>query len=246
MKEIDSQTKEKRNKEYNTKARNYPAYLSLAVPIVLGITMGIADQVDKNLWIKAISYVLSITAICTALLFLLKFTLRDISKVYPGMILFCDRLKPTTRLLYSDVTDFTEDHKKAIRKKIKTHHGIDLQAFKKKNYKNKTYVKRVDEAVKWLLDVTRFDDILFEYNCVYGFWRNLTAAIFVDAILVFVLAGINRWSYPLPCGDSFLGIGLFLVFASIVTTLITYFNGRTFARRVYDVFMNLNDDKNNY
>jgi len=40
MIQIDKETKEKRNAEYNMKARKYPAYLSLAIPIMLGVAMG--------------------------------------------------------------------------------------------------------------------------------------------------------------------------------------------------------------
>ncbi len=41
MIQIDKETKEKRNAEYNMKARKYPAYLSLAIPIMLGVAMGL-------------------------------------------------------------------------------------------------------------------------------------------------------------------------------------------------------------
>lgn len=246
MIKIDNETKAKRNEEYNKKARKYPAFLSLALPIVLGVAMGIKDMTISNVWVKGLTYLVSISTISTALFFLLKFTLRDISKFYPGKILFCDRLKPTTRLLYSADGTYSEQKKSGIRKKIKSKKNIDLQKFKIKTYGNKNYVKRVDEAVDWLLDVTRFDDILFEYNCLYGFWRNFTAALFVDALLVIGLAGVNKWIYPLPFGESLLWIGIVVLLLTIITTLVAYNNGRTFAKKVYDVFMNLDDDKGNY
>ena len=154
---------------------------------------------------------MSISPFSTALFFLLRFTLRDISKFYPGMIIFCDRLKPTSRMLYSNDSSYSEDQKTEIRKKIKLTRNIDLLKYKTKTYKNKKYVKRVDEAVAWLLDVTRFDDILFEQNCLYGFWRNLTAALLVDAILVFAMAAINKCYYALPFGEHFVRIGLLIL-----------------------------------
>lgn len=46
--------------------------------------------------------------------------------------------------------------------------GNRPSVYKNKTYKNNKYAKRVDETVNWLLDVTRFDDILFDYNCIYG------------------------------------------------------------------------------
>ncbi len=246
MKQIDKEIKEKRSKVYYSKARIKPAYIFLVVPIFVGLAMGIDEFLETKMWGKALVYVLSLGTISSALFFLLRLVLRDISLVYPGMILFCDRLKPTTAMLYAADDEFTEENKTAIRKKIKSKRGIDLQSLKHKTYKNKKYVKRVDEAVNWLLDVTRFDDILFDYNCIYGFYRNLTAAIFMDGIVFFTLAAINMWGMPLPLGRFFLWEGITCVVISFITTWFAYTNGRMYARRLYNVFLNLDDDKNNY
>lgn len=246
MKQIETQTSEKRNKKYNDWARKRPAYVFLAIPILLAVVMGINEMVETRAWIKAGSYLLSISAISTALFFLLKLTLRDIAKLYPEKILFSDRLKPTNRLLYSNDDNYSEERKTEIRQKIKAKKGIDLLKLKMKTYENKKYVKRVNEAVSWLLDVTRFDDILFEYNCFYGFWRNLTAAILMDSLFLFGLAAFNKWIYTLPLGVAFVWMAFILLLLSIVTTMITYKNGMVFARKVYDVFMNLGDDEEYY
>jgi len=244
MIQIDKETKEKRNAEYNLKARKYPAYLSLAIPIMLGVAMGVKDMVGAGMWIKVLTYLMSISAISAALLFLLRFSLRSIAKFFPERILFCDRLKPTTRILYSSDNTYTEEQKADIRKKILAKKKIDLQKYKPKTYKNKKYVKRIDEAVKWLLDVTRYDEILFEHNYMFGFWRNLTAALLVDAILIFVLAFINKWYYSLPLGEYLMGMGIFVLLLAMLVTWVAYCNGKTFAKRMYDVFMNMYDDDN--
>lgn len=244
MEQIDKETKEKRNAEYNLKARKYPAYLSLAIPIMLGIAMGVKDMVGVGMWIKVLTYLMSISAISAALLFLLRFSLRSIAKFYPERIIFCDQLKPTTRILYSNDNTYTEEQKTDIRKKILATKKIDLQKYKPKTYKNKKYVKRIDEAVGWLLDVTRFDEILFEHNYMFGFWRNLTAALLVDAILILLLAVINKWYYSLPLGEYFVGIGILVLLLAMLVTWVAYCNGKTFAKRMYDVFMNMDDDDN--
>lgn len=246
MRQIDKDVKEKRSKVYYSKARIMPTYLFLIVPIFVGLAMGFDKFLETNRWGNALVYVLSFGAICSALFFLLRLVLRDISLVYPNKILFCDRLKPTTAMLYATDNEFTEENKTTIRKKIKSKRGIDLQSFKHKTCKNKKYVKRVDEAVNWLLDVTRFDDILFDYNCIYGFYRNLTAAIFMDGIVLFALAAINRWYMSLPLGRFFLWGGIACVVVSFITAWFAYTNGRRYARRLYNVFLNLDDDKNNY
>lgn len=53
MRQIDNDIKEKRNKKYNDWARAYPAYIFLAIPVVLGISMGINDYIETKLWGKA-------------------------------------------------------------------------------------------------------------------------------------------------------------------------------------------------
>ena len=243
MIQIDKETKEKRNAEYNKKARKYPAYLSLVIPVILGVAMGAKGIMGASVWIKGLVYLLSISAISAALLFLLRFSLRSIAKFYPGRILFSYRLKPTTRILFSNDKTYTEEQKTDIRKKIFAQKKIDLHKYRPKTYKNKKYVKRVDEAVAWLLDVTRFDEILFEHNYMFGFWRNLTAGLLVDAILVFVLAAINKWYYTLPLGEYLTVIGLLVLLLTVLVTWVAYCSGKTFAKRMYDVFMNMDDNE---
>ena len=246
MRQIDADTKAKRSKQYNDWARKRPAYIFLAISISIAVAMGVNNYVTSKEWIKAILYLASISAISTALFFFVRLALRDISKFYPEKIIFCDRLKPTNRLLYSTDSTYTEEKKKEIRGKIKAKKDIDLEKFKTKTYKNKKYVKRVDEAVAWLLDVTRFDDILFEYNCFYGFWRNLTAALFVDSIVVSCMSAVNKWLYPLPLGESLVWMAIVILLLSFLTTIATYHNGRIYADKVYSVFLNLDDAKENY
>ena len=246
MRQIDAETKAKRNKQYNDWARKRPAYIFLAISISIAVAMGISNYVTSKEWGKALFYLGSISAISTALFFLVRLALRDISRIYPEKIIFCNRLKPTNRLLYSTDVTYTDERKKEILRKIKSKKNIDLEKFKTKTYKNKNYVKRVDEAVAWLCDVTRFDDILFEYNCFYGFWRNLTAAFLVDSLFVLCLAVVNKWLYPLPFGDALVWMALVIILLSVLTAIAAYKNGRIYADKVYSVFLNLDEDKDNY
>lgn len=246
MKQLDKDTQVERSKVYYDKTRKRPTYIFLAVLIAIGLAMGLYDVIVTKVWWKGIVYTVSLTAISSALFFLLRLVIRDIALYYPEKILFCDRLKPTTALLFSSDTTFSEEQKAAIRKKIKSRKGIDLQTFKNKTHKNKKYVKRVDETVSWLLDVTRFDGILFDYNCIYGFYRNLTAAFLMDGIVLFGLFAINKWLVDLPLENSFFWGGIACVILSVITTLLAYSNGRRYAKRMYNVFLNLEDEKSNY
>ena len=81
---------------------------------------------------------------------------------------------------------------------------------------------------------------------MYGFWRNLTGALLIDALFVWGLTAVNKWLYTLPFGNALEWLGGIMILLIILTTIITYNNGRIFAKKVYDVFMNLDEDKNNY
>lgn len=246
MKQIDKETQEKRNKKYNTWARSHPCNIFLVITILLGSIIGLNDYIATKLSEEVLIYLALLSSINITFFFLIKFTIRDFSKFYPEKILFCDCLKPTTKLLYSNDSTYSEEQKNEIRKKIKSIKNIDLQKFKVKTFRNKKYVKRINEAVSWLLDVCRFDNILFEYNCIYGFWRNLTGALFLYASFIFVLIVVNKWFYSLPFGKDLLWIGIIMTVFTILSTILAYRNALLFAKRLYDVFMNLNKDENNY
>lgn len=246
MIQIDKEIKIKRGKIYRKKARIMPTLIFLAIPIFVGAAMRIEELLKTWKWGEALFYAFSLGGIGSAFFLFLRLVIRDLSFIYPGKVLFCNRLKPTKAMLYADDNEFSEDNKIAIRKKIKCKRGIDLQSIKNKTYKNKKYAKRVDEAVNWLLDVTRFDDILFDYNCIYGFYRNLTTAMLLDGIFLFALAVINIWGIPLPLGCFFLWGGIICVVISLITTWLAYINGRRYAKRLYNVFLSLNEDINNY
>lgn len=246
MIKIDSQTKIQRNKQYNDWSRKKPAYISLAIIIAIVLFCGLPDiEIIKGIS-KVWSYLISLAVVSSSLFFFYRFLLTDISRLYPGMLLFSKWLKPTTRLLYSTYGFYTEEQKKNIRKKIKDKGHIDLETFKNKTSRNRNYVKRVDEAVLWLLDVTRFDNILFEYNCLYGFYRNLTAGVLVDALLLSFMAIVNNKWYTLPHGSFYYGMGIALLIVTTVLTALSYMRGMIFAKKMYSVFLNLDDNKDNY
>ena len=69
MRQVDKETKEKRNKVYYSKARIKPAYIFLVVPIFVGLAMGIDEFLETKMWGKALVYVLSLGTISSALFF---------------------------------------------------------------------------------------------------------------------------------------------------------------------------------
>ena len=41
-----------------------------------------------------------------------------------------------------------------------------------------------------------------------------------------------------------MGMGIFVLLLAMLVTWVAYCNGKTFAKRMYDVFMNMYDDDN--
>lgn len=46
--------------------------------------------------------------------------------------------------------------------------------------KNKKYCQEVNEVVYRIKENTRHSHILFEFNCIYGFYRNLLGGLLLD------------------------------------------------------------------
>ena len=58
------------------------------------------------------------------------------------------------------------------------------------NIDEKEKLKRVEDIVSDIKNKTREDNIVFEYNCFYGFYRNLLGGIIISSLLVYFCSHI--------------------------------------------------------
>lgn len=238
MAEIDFK---ERDKKYNLWARKYPAYICLSFLVVvflfyIGNTRNEALDNVKYIF----NTLLSLGTIAPALFFFYTFLIRDIAKMFPEDFLYWEFYKPTTGMLFEQNRSFSENNKKKIKEKINSNYGINLDEIPSgANKKNKKYCQEVNEVVYRIRENTRHSHILFEFNCIYGFYRNLSGGLLLDLIIIIVLLGVNRL-FGLNM-SVFLGfMGLLLIFLIIICLCFTWKNGIRYAKRLYIVYLDTN------
>lgn len=229
-----------RDKKYNDWARYRPAYISLVIPCLFGLTYFNLYGEELSDLKYIIMTLLGMTSITSAVFFLYVFLIRDVSKIFPGKLLFSRTLKPSTKMLLSGDKTFSEVTKNSIREKINTLYMIDLNSVADKSGNDKNYTKLIDEAVGRMRSDTRFDNILFEYNCIYGFYRNLSAGILLNIIML-VVAFMFSFFMTIPYASTFLPLLIALLILDVIITYFAYSSGETYAKQMYNVFRGLGD-----
>ncbi|WP_425885945.1 hypothetical protein ACPYIV_05070 [Parabacteroides sp. ASD2025] len=231
-----------RDKRYNFWARRQPAYISLVVPFIFILIYYNENQERLSDVKYVVSLLLSLTGVVTSLFFFLSVFIRDMAKFILEKLLWYILGTPTTNLLYDDCFLFTVSRKKDIRKKIKDSLSIDLESISDKSKKNEEYKRRVNEAVERIREVTRPNAILFEYECIYGFYRNMAAAFLLDDLFIVLPIYMYCICYPntLPYDNgNLIFIGGVLIVLMILCIVLAYINGVQYAKKLYVSFLSL-------
>lgn len=238
---------EKKDKKYNLWARNYPAFVSLVFPL-LGVIYvffgGVKDikgldEAYSNIEIF-LKVILVFGSIIPALFFFYIFTIREVAmSIIPRLMNKLFEVNTTKLLLGKDKT-FSADRKKKIKEKIKEKYDISIpeveKVYKRLLKRDNDYRQVVNEAVTLIREDVRHDPILFECNCIYGFYRNLAGGMLLNIIMLVVLyffsdRGTNieffKWGFYIML--SVLGISLLFVRTS----------GKRYATRLYVVFLTI-------
>ena len=165
-----------------------------------------------------------------ALFFMYMFVIRDISKWLEDGIykLFG---KPTTNLLTEENTTFSKEKQQKIRQKISNEFCGEFNDGDNYNKTNNDYCKHVDEAVQNIREMTRDSSILFEFNCIYGFYRNLSGGLLLNLLFMIIalLLPIER--------DLITGLILIDLSILILSLILTVSNGYRYAKRLYIVYL---------
>ena len=243
MAEIDQ---EKRDKKYNQWARYYPAIVNLVFPLVV-IVFAFFDKVhvEGNL-VKTVSRIELITkivmvfgSIVPALFFFYVFFIREISMHVVERFMDWILGKKAINLLKEKNKTFSVDRKKKIKAKIKKDFKIEIPA-QGKNWRlfpiKDDFRRIVDEAFDRIREYTRPNAILFEYNCVYGFFRNLSGGLLFNFIIL-VFLRVFKVSFA-PNVTSIIDIYWYIIPLLLIVSLIfTRTSGYTYSKRLYIVFL---------
>lgn len=226
-----------KDKKYNLWARKMPAVICLIFPFTIFLVIAFSqDEIKEEdiVWYvtKAIAWG---SAIFTALMFLLKSVIRDFSAMLVDNLFFnCSIRHCMYRILmkkgcgisgasYDKIVAYQKDKRKIDIEEV----GID----------KREKLKRVKDVVSDIKNETREDNIVFEYNCFYGFYRNLLGGTIISALLVYfssrifenLLAAthinITEYLYPI----------LLVIF--VVCAVFMYYNDSKYAKKMFAAYL---------
>lgn len=224
---------ESRDVKYNAWARNQPTFFCLILPIALIFFLLAKDffkEENGQIIIYIVNGLTALGFVVPALFFTLRAFIREFSK----LIELCvwGVYKPTT-YLFTKSKILSAAQKRDIIERVKTEFKIEINL---SDIKSKEERKQLDYAVSQIrnTDRCRADNILFEELCIYGFFRNLAAAIVLNILLIVSLLIFN----PFVEYQHFLWILLYCYSTFLVIDNIAIFrSGKRYATKLYDTYL---------
>jgi hypothetical protein len=143
---------------------------------------------------------------------------------------------PTTELLLWKNSEFTDNYKKRIRDKIKEQFDVKLLT-KDSEIKNEQEARKlIAEIIPQLRNITRENDILFDYNCFFGSIRNALGGSVIAMIILLVMFFLNLYCPFIPTSLIIIPFCLYAIYFFCAKPLLNHF-GYEYAKKLYDVFM---------
>lgn len=181
--------------KYFIRARFFPTILTAAPLLVLVNTLLSTYYYESFERTFDVLPILASLGLSTAFVFLSVQINRIISKEVFQKIYFKEESKmPTTnQLLWAD-TFFDKTIKTKIRNKIQTQYGIILLDEQQEQADESKSRSQIVTAVSQIRNSLRGNDLLFQHNIEYGFFRNLLGGSLlatICSILIIILASIR-------------------------------------------------------
>lgn len=234
MSEINQET---RDRKYNEWARRNPAIVSIVFPLLAAIYFYQKYTVELTDLRYIVGVILSFGSIIPALLFFFQSAIREISTHLVEAPLFLIFGRPAVKLLSQKNHTLSSQRKERIlAKAIKDGISIDYSdadSCKEKSQKQKT----AREAFERIREKCRENPIVFEFNCTYGFFRNLSGGLMVDLLICGCLA-ISNCKHNLGIEDLLFGSAVVLVLLLVFSLICTYTSQVRYVKRVYVVYDN--------
>lgn len=233
----------KKNKIYERRAHLYPVITSMLVPLFLLIILSSKYLSEFNnlkyIWNIAIT-IIPASLITASIGFGIKNVARSTSKMIFQFPLFKEdetKMPTTDFLLWSDKM-ISKQRKTQIRLKIKQDLGISLFDEEKERKNPVEARKLIVDAVKQIREKTRDNDILFNYNCNYGFVRNFLGANLWALIITLGIIALNCYK---PHLSNFVLIGSIsvIIIESVIAFAFLKQNGREYGRQLFTAYMEL-------
>lgn len=226
---------ELRDKKYNDWARRNPAIVSIVFPLLAAVYFFQEYTAELNNVRYVVGIVLSFGTITPALLFFYQSSIREISVLIVEKPMFIILGRPAANLMMKRCCILSEQRKERILKKAKEE---DIDAIYTDGDTPKGYFARrkaACEAFEKIREICRENPIVFEFNCTYGFFRNLCGGLIVDLLICWglcILNGKEQLGIENLINGSAWVIGALLIFCLVCT----YYSAIRYAKRVYVIF----------
>ena len=231
------------DKIYEKRARLYPVILSMLIPFILYIIIGnnILSSFDKleRIWNILIS-IIPASLVTAAIGYGVKNLVRSTSKAVFQFPLFKEdeTNMPTTEFLLHSTGILSRQNKQLIRNKIKLNLGLELMDEEQERLNEREARLIIVDAVRRIREKTRGKQILFNYNCNYGFVRNFMGANVWSLLIVIVLMLFNIFMPIINIGIT-IGAAILIIISFPVAFYLLKLNGREYARQLFTVYMEL-------
>ncbi len=208
---------DRKDQTYNRIARDQPAYISIVYPLIcvlVGLNFGNTSISTENIWGYIFNILTSLTICVPALFFLYKMLIRDISEFVVEKIVFALMGQPHRSVLRKTGKSWrlSQSERKEIFNKVQESFNIQVdQKYREDNDKDiDCCEQRADKNLSDCLDkfhhklknqdYIKKDPIAFEFNCFYGFYRNLAGGLTLNILLMSIFLLVNRLTGSLNQG----------------------------------------------
>lgn len=225
---------------YFYRARFFPALIT-SIPMLVFLNKVLAIK-----YFDALKNVLDVLPIIThlglsaAIIFLCVQINRLLAKeIFQRFYFREEHLMPTTNNLLWESSYYDNTIKTMIRDKIQARFGIVLLNYDEEQQNKERARKLITTAVSQIRIALKGNDMLFQHNIEYGFWRNL-----VGGCVLALCFSAATYFYGMSSGLSNLkvvGSILFVLYAFpiFLSKLIIENYGRYYAKIIYEQFLSL-------
>ena len=228
---------EKRDQKYNVWARRNPAIVSIVFPLLIAVYLFQEYTAELSSVRYIVGVVLSFGAIIPALMFFYQSSIREISVLFVEKPLFGIFGRPAVNLMKKSNDTLSIQRKERILEKAKSA-GIDAIYTDGKDCKDRKKNRKIGrEAFEKIRECCRENPVVFEFNCTYGFFRNLSGGLIFDLLLCGFLAILN--SKKQLGIENILSVSVVVLAVLLIFCLVcTYFSAVRYAKRVYVIYDN--------
>ena len=180
-----------RDEVYNKTARNQPAYISLLFPLIGAIIIALKKNIlnpDGSAGQYIFNSITLLILFLPAVFYLYKQVIRILSELFLEEIIFRiwdPRYAPFK--VHRD-TALSVDEIKKIEDKLSKEYNVQLK-FISSDKDMRLNHKSIKKALKYIREdkIVKENTIVFENNCVYGFFRNLAGGMILNLIILYTI-----------------------------------------------------------